>query len=187
MWWSDMRRLGPGVARFVPLLMAAGVLAGCFQPLYGDRSLTGGPGIKAALSSVDVAQIPAAGGSPQSRVAVDLRNQLLFNLNGNTPAPPTHRLSVTISTTTVSVIVDLTSARPEVENYGLIASYNLTDLKTGKTVISDQTFTRVSYDAPGGQQRFARTRALRDAEDRAVQVIADNIRNRLASYFVAGT
>jgi LPS-assembly lipoprotein len=187
MWWSDMRRMGPGLARFVPLLMGAGLLAGCFQPLYGERSLTGGPGIKAALSSVDVGQIPAAGGSPQSRVAVDLRNQLIFNLNGNVPNPSTHRLNVTISTTTVSVIVDLTSARPEVENYGLVATYNLIELKTGRTVVSDQTFTRVSYDSPGGQQRFARVRALRDAENRAVQVIADNIRNRLASYFVAGT
>jgi LPS-assembly lipoprotein len=187
MWWSDMRRMGAGLARFVPMLMAAGVLAGCFQPLYGERSLTGGPEIKAALSSVDVGQIPAPAGSPQSRVAVDLRNQLIFNLNGNTPAPSTHRLNVVISTTTLSVIVDLTSARPEVENYGIIATYYLTELKTGRTVVTDQTFSRVSYDSPGGQQRFARTRALRDAENRAVQVIADNIRNRLASYFVAGT
>ena len=40
---------------------------------------------------------------------------------------------------------------------------------------------------PGQQQRFAGERGLRDAEDRAAQVIADNIRSRLASFFVAGT
>jgi len=45
----------------------------------------------------------------------------------------------------------------------------------------------VSYDIPGQQQRFARSRGLRDAEDRAAKVIADNISQRLASFFVAGT
>jgi LPS-assembly lipoprotein len=45
----------------------------------------------------------------------------------------------------------------------------------------------VSYDIPGQAQRFARARALRDAEDRAAKLIADNIKARLASYFVAGT
>jgi LPS-assembly lipoprotein len=187
MWWSDIRLIGPRLARLAPVLAAAGLLAGCFQPVYGERSLTGGPGIKTALSGIDITQIPAANGSPESRVAVDLRNQLMFNLNGNVPTPPSYRLDVKISTTRLSVIVDLTSARPEVENYGIIASYNLVDLKTKQVVVNDQTFSRVSYDSPGQQQRFARVRALRDAENRAVQVIADNIRNRLASYFVAGT
>ena len=73
------------------------------------------------------------------------------------------------------------------ENYGLIATYNLIDLKTGRPVVTDQTFTRVSYDIPGQEQRFARQRALREAETRAAEVIATNIKMRLASYFVAGT
>jgi LPS-assembly lipoprotein len=54
-------------------------------------------------------------------------------------------------------------------------------------VMSGQTFSRVSFDIPGQEQRFARARALRDAEDRATQQIADNISRRLASYFVAGS
>ena len=41
--------------------------------------------------------------------------------------------------------------------------------------------------AKGQQQKFARSRAQRDAEDRAAKVIADQIRSRLASYLVAGT
>jgi LPS-assembly lipoprotein len=40
---------------------------------------------------------------------------------------------------------------------------------------------------PGPQQRFAAQRALLNAEDQAVKVAAEAIRNRLASYFVAGT
>jgi LPS-assembly lipoprotein len=53
--------------------------------------------------------------------------------------------------------------------------------------LHDSTFANVDYDSPGQEQRFAIQRAQRDAEDRAVQTAADTIRNRLASYFVAGT
>jgi LPS-assembly lipoprotein len=35
--------------------------------------------------------------------------------------------------------------------------------------------------------RFAKDRAQRNAQDRAVNLVAEAIRNRLASYFVAGT
>ena len=48
------------------------------------------------------------------------------------------------------------------------------------------TFSHVSYDIPGSYQRFARDRAFRDAEDRASQEIAENIKTRLASFFFAG-
>jgi LPS-assembly lipoprotein len=92
-----------------------------------------------------------------------------------------------MSSTRLSVIVDLTSARPDLENYGLNVQYNLVDVKTGKVLFADQTFSRVSYDIPGQEQRFARARGLRDAENRAGQVIAEAIKNRLASFFVAGT
>ena len=49
------------------------------------------------------------------------------------------------------------------------------------------TFSRVSYDMPGSYQRFSRNRAIRDAEDRAANEIAENITTRLASFFTAGT
>jgi LPS-assembly lipoprotein len=172
----------------VSLVVGAGALAtGCFQPLYGERTLDGGPSIKSALSQVEVDQIPAPNGSPEARIAVELRNQLLFGLNGGTPLPATHRLSIRITSSRTSIIVDTKTARPDVENYGLTATYSLIDLNTGKAVINDQTLTRVSYDIPGQEQRFARQRALRDAETRAAEVIASNIKSRLASYFVAGT
>jgi LPS-assembly lipoprotein len=187
MWWLEMRR-GMSLVRLAAPLLAAGLLTGCFQPLYGEHTIGGGPSIKAALGSVDVSQIPAPNGSPESRIAVDLRNALLFGLNaGSHPTAPSYRLNIRMSSTRLSVIVDLTSARPELENYGLNVSYDLIDLKSGKTVINDVTFARVSYDIPGQQQRFARARGLRDAENRAGQVIAEAIKNRLASYFVAGT
>ena len=86
-----------------------------------------------------------------------------------------------------SIIVDPLSQRPNVENFGLDVRYSLKDMTTGKTVLNARTFARVSYDTPGSEQRFASLRGLRDAENRAAQEVADNIRNRLASFFVAGT
>jgi LPS-assembly lipoprotein len=181
-------RLGVRLVRLAAPLAAAGLLAGCFQPLYGEHTVSGGPSIKAAMGSVDISQIPASSGTPEARIAVDVRNALLFRMNANSkPIAPAYRLNIRMSSTRLTVIVDLTSARPELENYGLNVTYDLVEVKTGKVVINDVTFARVSYDIPGQAQRFAQARGLRDAENRAVQVIADHINNRLASYFVAGT
>jgi LPS-assembly lipoprotein len=188
MWWHEKLPALRRCYRLAVVFAIAGATAGCFQPLYADKSLTGGSSIKSALSGVDVAQISAPNGSPLSRIAVAVRNDLLFETTGGDAAPPpTHRLSVKLSSSQLSVIVDIQSNRPDVQNYALNATYELTDLRTNKVVVSDRTFSRVSYDMPGEQQRFAGSRALRDAENRAAQIIADNIKSRLASYFVAGT
>jgi LPS-assembly lipoprotein len=188
MWWLEQDRIRRLVCRLACIACFGGLTAGCFQPLYGEHSLTNSPAIGPALAGVDVAQIPAPGGSSEARVAVEIRNQLLFNLAGGAaPPPPTHRLAIRMSTTRLSVIVDVNSGRPDVEDYGLNVSYTLTEIKSGKPAVTGNTFARVSYDIPGQAQRFARARGLRDAEDRAAKLIADNIRTRLASYFVAGT
>ena len=60
-------------------------------------------------------------------------------------------------------------------------------MTAARIVLRDSTFAHVGYDIPGSQQRFAKQRALIDAEDRAAKMAAEAIRNRLASYFVAGT
>ena len=117
-----------------------------------------------------------------------MRNELIYDLTGGSGGiSPTHRLDVKLTATQLQVIVDINTARPDIENYGIDAIYTLTELATGKKVVAGQTFSRVSYNIPGQQQRFAGDRGLRDAENRAAKVIADNIRSRLASYFVAGT
>jgi LPS-assembly lipoprotein len=184
-------REGPAFRRLTRLaivLASAGLVAGCFEPLYGERTLTGGPGLRDHLSSIDVAQIDAANGTPEARLAVVIRNTLLFDLTGgHGGASPTHQLVIKLRSTKQSVIVDVTSARPDIENYGIDANYTLVELATGKTVMSATTFARVSYDIPGGEQRFARARGLRDAESRAAKGIAESIKARLASYLVAGT
>ena len=174
--------------RAVAALAIAALAGGCFQPLYGEQSPTGGPVLRDQLSAVDVLQISAPKGTDEARIAVEIRNALLYDFTGGGyAAPPTHRLKISIASTRVSIIVDVNTSRPDVENYGLNASYTLTEIGSGNIVGTGTTFARVSYDIPGQEQRFARVRGLRDAELRAAKVIADNIRSRLASYFIAGT
>ena len=86
-----------------------------------------------------------------------------------------------------SIMTDVTTGRVLAEITGIDASFTLTELATGKVVMRGRTFSRVSSDYPGQQQRFARVRARLDAENRAAKVIAENIRTRVASFFVAGT
>jgi LPS-assembly lipoprotein len=184
MWSPDSSRL----TRLTAVLALAGLTAGCFQPLYGEKSAVGGAGIGEKLSSVGVAPIDAPNGTRLSRVGVEVRNNLMYGLTGGAGAPPpNYKLDIRLTASRMQVIVDITTARPEIQNYGIDATYTLTDIATGKKVVTGQAFSRVSYNIPGQQQRFAGDRGLRDAENRAAKEISDSIRSRLASYFVAGT
>src|SRR5437763_6743304 len=188
MWWPKPRST---VSRFAPLATAlalAGLLGGCFEPLYGEKTLAGGPGLNQRLRSVAIEPIRAPSGTPNARIAVELQNDLAYDLTGGAgQTGKTHQLNINLTTQNQQVIVDITTARPDVQQFGINVSYILTEIATGKRVVSDTTFARVSYDNPGQQQRFANARGQRDAENRAAKVIADNIKSRLASYFAAGT
>ncbi len=173
--------------RLSAIFLLGALTAGCFQPMYAERTVTGEPALREKLSAIDVTNITTAQPA-DARLGVELRNGLLFNFTGGgSPAPPTHRLVVRMSTTKTTAIVDPTTSRPDIENYGIDVSYELREIATDKRVMYANTFARVSYDIPGQEQRFARVRGLRDAESRATKQIADNISQRLSSFFVAGT
>jgi LPS-assembly lipoprotein len=187
--WSYERRAAIGrLVRWAAVFAAAGMTAACFQPLYGEHTEAGGSVLRGRLASVDVAQIPAPQGSPEARIAVELRNALLFHLTGGEGGQaPTHRLNIRMGASKSALIVDVATGRTEAEVTGIDVSYTLTELGSGKVVVNATSFSRVSSDVPGQQQRFARARAQRDAEDRAAKVVAEQIRTRLASYLIAGT
>jgi LPS-assembly lipoprotein len=188
MWWHERRNAVSRTAGLALALTLAGLLGGCFEPLYAERTLSGKPGMRQQLSGVVVDPIPAQAASPEARVAVSIRNALIFNFTGGADAlPPKYRLRVTIAPSRQQVIVDITTSRPDVELVGFNVAYSLTEIATNRVVVSGTTTARASYDIPGQEQRFARIRGLRDAENRATKVIADNISARLASFFVAGT
>jgi LPS-assembly lipoprotein len=174
-------------ARLLAVAALAALTAGCFQPMYAEHT-DGTPGLREKLMGVDLPPINKANASREARVGVEVRNALAFKLYGTaTGMPPTHRLEIRFSSSRSSLIVDPNTGLPSSENYGIDAQYNLIEVVSGKSVMTGTTFSRVSYDMPGSYQRFSRNRAVRDAEDRAANEIAENITTRLASFFTAGT
>ena len=174
-------------ARLLAVAALAALTAGCFQPMYAEHS-DGTPALREKLMGIELPPIEKPNASRDARLGVEIRNALAFKLYGNaTGMPPTHRLVIRFTTTRSSLMVDPATALPSSENYGIDAQYNLIELASNKSVMTGTTFSRVSYDIPGQLQRFARSRAFRDAEDRAANEIAENIQTRLASFFVAGT
>jgi LPS-assembly lipoprotein len=193
MRWCDLRRWRAPAwpVRLAVVLVAGGFTAGCWQPLYGSRPGPSGEGVQDKFATVDIPPIAAPKGTPTERLAVGLRNALQFDLlhNGQTvSAAAVYQLKVSVASAQFTSYVDPVTGRPDSSIENVIASYQLVELATGKMVVNDVTYAHVSYFNPAtGQQRFAGQRARRDAEDQAIQVAADAIRNRLASYFVAGT
>jgi LPS-assembly lipoprotein len=190
MWWPEHSPQRRRLVRLAVVLAVASLTAGCFEPLYGTHPSVGGvpDSVHYKLAAVDIATIRAPLGSPVERIAVGMRNALLFDLNGGSgPVAPTHRLVVNVGTTQWTVVIDPISGRPDAQVDSVVAYYNLIEIATGKVVVTDTTVAHVDYDIPGREQRFAKQRAQRNAEDQATKVVADAIRNRLASYFVAGT
>jgi LPS-assembly lipoprotein len=188
MWWGKEIGGYRILVRIAAVVALGALTAACFQPLYGNNTLPAGDSVRDKLAAIDVSNIPAANGSPESRLAVELRNSLIYDFNnGGIPISPTHRLQVTLGSAITTVIVDVASGRPDTQVEVINASFTLTELATNKVVLSTTTFARASFDIPGSAQRFAQQRAWHNAEDRAVGIVAENIRNRLASFFVAGT
>ena len=174
-------------ARLLVVAALAALTAGCFQPMYAERA-DGTPGLREKLMGVEIPPVDKSNASREARIGVEIRNALAFKLYGSaTGMPPTHRLVLRFNTTRSSLMTDPNTALPTSENYGIDAQYNLIEIASNKSVMTGSTFSRVSYDMPGSYQRFARSRAFRDAEDRAAHEIAENIQTRLASFFVAGT
>jgi LPS-assembly lipoprotein len=188
MGWGVGRAASVNRFRHVPIvLLLAASLGGCFQPLYGTSTETGRPAVRDALSAIEVAQIDAAANTSEARLAVQMRNDLLFNFTGGGyAAPPTHKLKVQIAGNRAVVVIDRSTALPNVETYTLRTTYSLTEIATGKVVVTGNASTAVSYDTLG-QQRFARLGGMHDAERRAAKVLSDNVTTRLASYFISGS
>jgi len=188
MWWRDRWPRWRHVVQLATILGMGALTAGCFEPLYGNRPVVSTESVQDKFAAIEVRPITAPKGTPTERVAVGVFNALQYNRhNGGSGAPPLYRLNVQVGSSQFVAVTNPTSGRPDAQVEVVTASFQLTEIASGKTVLSDSTSSHVDYDIPGSQQRFAAQRARRDAEDRAMTVVGEAIRNRLASYFVAGT
>jgi LPS-assembly lipoprotein len=172
--------------RLLAVAALAALTAGCFQPMYAEHA--DGSGLRDKLLTVDLPPVDKPNASHEARVQVAIRNSLAFKLYGAAVgAPPLYRLDIKFTSTRSSLIVNANTGLPDTETYGIDAQFNLVQLDGNKSVMTGTTFSHLSYDIPGSYQRFARARAVRDAEDRAAEEIAEHIRTRLASYFFTTT
>lgn len=179
MSWCDKARFS---RRFGVLLVSSFALAGCFQPLHGTQSpnvsstVSGAASNSRVLASVDI--LPVDG-----RVGQKIRNDLIFAFTGGgAPAKPAYRLDLAVQVIAAqATIVDPYTDRPELETAGVDVSYALVQIGTGMPVASGTAFGRATYTR--NRQRFASTRAQRDAEDRAARVVVEQIRAKLLSHF----
>lgn len=160
-------------ALFALALLPAVMLGGCFRPMLADPG-NGSPGLKGRLASIAIDPV-------DDRVGQQVRNRLSFNLTGGAEAPPSrYRLVLATSSSFDSALVDALNATPQVDTVTLTTDYTLLDPATDKILLKAKNFARKSYNS--GLQRFASVRARRNAENDAADVMADQIRLRLATW-----
>src|ERR1700688_2025579 len=121
--------------RLAGIAMLAGMLAGCFQPMYGDRSLTGGtgPNLREAMRDVEIAKI-------DGRVGQEIRNDIIFELSGgeSNPVGAPYRLNLVIATNSYSALVDVQTGLPDNETVAIDIGYTLLSIADEKIVLTDK-------------------------------------------------
>ena len=151
-------------------------LTGCsggsgFRPMYA--SLDGGPSTEAKLASVDVGNIPG-------RVGQRVRNQIVFQVTGGgNPAPPVYRLDVALTESLQATVVKTTGEAAS-SVYVLDAKFQLVDTRTKKVVLTGSSFARHGFDRY--PSIYANVRAREDAEARCANVIAEDVKTRVATF-----
>jgi LPS-assembly lipoprotein len=163
-------RLGVG---FVVLMGAA--LAACgdagFRPLYAPSAA----GVVASdrLKEVDFAPIPG-------RVGQRIRNGLIFqSTGGGYAAPPQYRFEVVLQENLTSTLVN-TKGDVAGGVYAIQASFRLIDSRAKKVVFQGASHARAPFER--FESIYSNVRAREDAENRAAQTIADDLKTRLAAY-----
>jgi LPS-assembly lipoprotein len=163
------RRTFIGLAAAAP----AAALAGCgFEPLYGDRGVAGG-GIEEELALIKVSPLPERRGQA-------LYNALLDRLNPHgEPKSPRYGLGISLQEvrTTFGARRDTADTRA---NLQLLATFRLFDAESGVLLISETVEATASYNIL--RARYASLVAEQDARRRVTEMVADEIKTRLAIF-----
>jgi LPS-assembly lipoprotein len=153
-----------------------GLSACALEPMYGSLRPDGQPSVGSNLANIEISTI---GG----RAGIALRNEMIFVFTGGGQPVENgrYRLDIALQENVTPTQYEQISGRPTSALQYMSATYFLTDRITNKKIYQSRSFARTTYDQD--IQRFANIRAARDSEDRAVKVLAQEIRNSLASYF----
>jgi len=167
----DIRRMLPAVLAALLVLMVG---ACGLRPMYAP--LPDGSRASDNLRAIEILEI-------RTRVGQKLRNDLIFGFTGGDNADSAlYELKIVLTKNVSSVSVEQFSDTPAAKLLTLNASFILTDIASGRTLLSGSNFANASYDF--SDQRYANIRAERDAENRAAKVVAEDLQARIAAYFV---
>ncbi|EKF18753.1 LPS assembly lipoprotein LptE [Nitratireductor pacificus] len=161
------------VSLLAGLALSVAVASGCtVRPLMATPDVSSsGTASMPALSSVAIAPV-------DTRYGQQVRNHLIFLLNGGAGQPANARytldLTVTRATSAAARIQVITDNEPTAGTLTMTGLYRLTDSQTGAVVASGKREMTSAYDVP--RQEFAAIRAIRDAEDRAARELAELLR-----------
>ncbi len=171
----DRLRLSRLAAALMVLAVSA-VLAGCnVRPLYGTAP--DGSSTRTDLAGINV--VPASG-----RVGQQVRNDLLFQLNGGTPGPTAYQVDLNVNTSSSGIIVRRVGGQPQARNVRVQADFRLRQAGGEDVLFSGRVTRFAAFDR--SDQRFANDRAQLDAENRAAREVAEEIRLRLAAFVASG-
>jgi len=152
-------------------IAAMAIASACtVRPLYSNTVAPGGTGTTvAAYPSIDIKPV-------QTRYAQEVRNHLIFMLNGGAgqPANPQYSLDLGVTEVATGLLLAATTTgedRPSAGTIVMTSSYRLTKVGTGEVVARGTRRISSSYDRP--RQEFAALRAQRDAENRAARELAE--------------
>ncbi len=142
------------------------------------RGVAGAPGIAVG----PIFRFERARYEVNERFAQEVRNHLIFLLNGGAgqPANPAYRLNLSVTRSVVAAVRVQSGGihEPTAGNVQLTGRYTLVDAATGATVAQGTQQATASFDRP--RQEFAVVRAIEDAENRAARELAEFIRLSLA-------
>ncbi|MBN8993844.1 MAG: hypothetical protein J0H63_07790 [Rhizobiales bacterium] len=176
---SSLDRVRP--KRLKAALVAAAAMAmlgACtVQPVYAPQYALGTTGKSASLTNVAIDPV-------SDRVGQVVRNKLMFGLNGGpSVANPVYRLRLVVSESEVALGVSNIQAAP---TYSVTVSVTYELTRVGGTQILLRSTSRGSASYDRVNSAFANTRAKIDAENRAAEVVADDIRLRIAAAAAKG-
>jgi len=152
------------------LIVAAGLLllSGC----SGLEVKSLGQALYERNAVVDVAQSSGRNGQLYSR---QLRSRLAY-----VDASPTHRVSASLSVSSATTL-SVQGSSSDLKKKTMTASVSLTDLATGKVVLSEQLSASATLGTVSAQ--FAQLRSDRHADERLAILLADRVAARLHLFF----
>ena len=174
MSWSELKGPArPKVLLGVLALVSGLALSGCgFRPLYGETAE--GASSFDSLETVQIAALP-------DRTGQQLHNLLRDRINPRgQPNRPEYVLRIRLSEKTEALAIDEDETATRA-NLRLSATFTLTRLEGNEVVFKGRSNSIISYNIVDSQ--FATFVSERDARERALRELSEDIRLRLATYF----